>query len=427
MSNAASPLLDRMIFLVGARRSGTFWLQRVFGAHPKVALVPSETYLFSRGISPLRKRLHHGVLGSPGTGYVYMDRVAAVEALRELCDRVFVPFLAAVPGADRLAERTPEHVMCLDVIGEVYPDAWVVNIVRDGRDVARSLRAQHWKSAPQTIEEAALEWRSSIEAAEAASPGLARFRTIRYEEMLAEPRLHIAELFGWVGLAATPEIVEEVLHEAQIAVNQDSTATPVGVGKWREELSEQDLNAFWGVAGETLERLGYAESRSNAIARSRSTSSAPGQGPERPIRRLRDRLRRGGSARNSRSGVSHITDTQRAFDRVVAAVVGRRVNELSESLLPSVWVRVVAPEGDWKGRGGAAWERLAAETRNDPALDGRQVAGDLHPGIPTSTAVLTFLAGDGSVHVRILAVTLEEGRVARLTYYRFPVAGDADR
>ncbi|MEX2558090.1 MAG: sulfotransferase [Actinomycetota bacterium] len=414
---------DRMIFLVGARRSGTNWVQRIIGAHPEVALVPSETYLFSRGIKPLRERFHHGVLGSPGTAFVYMDPQEMTRALRNFCDGVFLPFLNAVPGATRLAERTPEHVTCLELIGEIYPDAWILNIVRDGRDVARSLMKQPWKNAPHTIEEAALEWRTSVEAAETASAGLERFRTVRYEEMLVEPQAHVAELFGWFGLPAAPQMVEEALREAKVAFNQDPTSGQVGAGKWREKISEADLNALMKVAGETLERLGYLAPESARMTPRAATARIP----EPPLRRFRGRLRGRGRAYRARSDVSQITDIQRTLDRIAAAVVGRRANELNESLLGSVLVRVVAPGGDWKGRGGAAWDRLAEETRKDPALDGRQVSGDLHPGVPTSTALMKFAAPDGSVHLRILAVTLEDGQVARLTYYRFAVENDAGR
>src|SRR4051794_19181933 len=64
MSRADSPLRGRMIFNVGARRSGTFWLQRIVAAHPGVSAVPSETHLFSDGIAPLFSRLQHSVRSS---------------------------------------------------------------------------------------------------------------------------------------------------------------------------------------------------------------------------------------------------------------------------------------------------------------------------------------------------------------------------
>ena len=61
----------QMIFNVGARRCGTYWLQRITCAHPAVAEVPSETYVFSHGIAPLMERFHHDDPEYEEVGQVY--------------------------------------------------------------------------------------------------------------------------------------------------------------------------------------------------------------------------------------------------------------------------------------------------------------------------------------------------------------------
>jgi hypothetical protein len=421
MSITDSPLRDRMIFLVGARRSGTNWLQRVVGAHPDVALVPSETYLFSRGIAPLRERIHHGVIGSPGTSFVYMDRDELLDALRDLCDRIFLPFLRSGPPAERLAERTPEHVMCLDLIGEIYPDARVVHIVRDGRDVTRSLLSVGWRSAPGSVEAAAGEWRSAIEAAEKAAPGLAHYRPVRYEELLADPLGQVTAIYGWLGLRTEPHVVEAALMEAEVRFNVDVSAPEIGVGKWRESFSEDDLRAFMDVAGPTLAGLGYA---AGDVAPGRPPAAAPA---DEPGARGRGRLRRrreGDPREVEREVLKQITENQRLLDRLVAALAGRRPGGLDGLVSPSAWVRFSGPGTDWRGRGAAARARLIEALAGDEVLRGRQVRGDLHTGLPTSTAVMTFELPDGSQHARVVAATIHGDRVTRLSYYQLPLAGD---
>jgi hypothetical protein len=418
MTVTGSPLEGRMIFLVGARRSGTNWLHRVVGAHPAVALVPSETYLFSRGIKQLRERLHHGVLGSPGTGFIYMDPAEMTRLLRELCDRIFVPFLKGVPGSSRVAERTPEHVTCLEVIGEIYPDASVVHVVRDGRDVARSLMAQAWESAPGSIEEAAAEWKQAVEAGEAAGRELAHYRTIHYEHVLAEPRKYVSDLYAWLGLETPDAIVDSALMEAEVRFNEDPGAPDVAAGKWRESFSVPDLQAFMSVAGDTLSRLGYdtdAETKGRALG---SPTGKPG-GFARLLRAPKPWKDR---ASLQRSLISHTTDNQRLLDRVVAAVLTRRTDRLRELVTPALWVRVVTPGESWKGRGEAGWDKLVETIESDPALDGKQIDGDLHAAMPTSTAVITLAAADGSKHLRMVALTIQEGVIERIVYYRFPLA-----
>src|SRR5687767_2814543 len=173
-----------MVFNAGSRRSGTYWLQRIVCAHPAVGEVPSETYVFSHGIAPLMERFQHEERESQEVGSVYADRERLIGAIRNLCDTVFGEFAEA--GQTHVAERTPWHVFHLALIAEVYPDARFVHIVRDGRDVVRSLLGQYW--GPGTVTEGAEEWCTSVAAARDAAGLLGeRLLEVRYEELLAEP------------------------------------------------------------------------------------------------------------------------------------------------------------------------------------------------------------------------------------------------
>ena len=164
MSRADSPLLGRVIFNVGSRRSGTYWLQRVVAAHPLVDPVPPETHLFSHGIAVLFDRVQHRDRDSLDVGAVWADRDNLLDATRDLCDRLLGPY--AADASHRVAERTPVHAFHLQLIAEIYPDARVVHIIRDGRDVARSIDGRPW--GPDTIGGAAAVWRSAVLAARAA-------------------------------------------------------------------------------------------------------------------------------------------------------------------------------------------------------------------------------------------------------------------
>lgn len=242
-----------MIFNVGARRSGTYWLQRIVCAHPAVAEVPSETHLFSHGIAPLVERFQHDDRGSRAVGKVYADRESLIEDIRILCEGVFEGF--ATPGQLHVAERTPLHVFHLPLIAEVYPDARFVHIVRDGRDAARSLVAQDW--GPDTVAEAAEEWRSAVEAGREAGAALgSRYLEVRYESLLAEPRPGIGRIYGHLGLEGS---LEAALEAAGGVANLGGHDKRVGAGKWREGWGRRELRDFDAVAGELLRELGYAD------------------------------------------------------------------------------------------------------------------------------------------------------------------------
>jgi len=422
MSRADSPLRDRVIFLVGARRSGTNWLQRILDAHPDVAAIPSETYLFSKGILPLRERFQHGVRGSTTTGVIYMDEEDLLDALRDFCDRALLPFLEEDPRAKRLVERTPEHATCVDLIGSIYPDAHIVHIIRDGRDVARSLVNQTWSTAPASITDAAEEWRATVEAAEAAGDSLEHFHTVGYERMLADPLHQISTLYEKLGLPSGKAIVEAVMIEAAISYNADPGDPGIGVGKWQKSFSPADHEAFLRVAGETLERFGYDVSTEAAPQASPSASTARARG-RRIVRRPRRSVDREKKERDFGKQISARARTiQHNLDRVVAAINLRQLDRIGDMATPSIFVRVVDDGAEWTGRGPDAWARLNETVVQDPALGGRQIRGDITVSVPTATATMTFETASGRA-LRIVAVSFTGDRITRLTYSRWELGG----
>src|SRR5205085_10599223 len=113
------------IFVVGVPRSGTTWLEHMLGAHRAVAGPGSETALFvsTRALWANSDR-----------------RPAVVAALRGFASEVFGAYLAShAPQARHLLEKTPIHAEHLEQIVALFPEAAVISIHRDGRDVVRSM------------------------------------------------------------------------------------------------------------------------------------------------------------------------------------------------------------------------------------------------------------------------------------------------
>jgi hypothetical protein len=249
-----SPLQDRVIFLVGAQRSGTNWLQRMLSAHPEIVGLPAETHFFSHGIAPLKERFHHGPSNSTTTGATYMDPQRLRESLRRFSDDVLAEqWRMLAPDASRILERTPLHVHHLKLISDVYPDAWVIHIIRDGCEVACSLRAQSW--GPETMTEAAREWASAIRDARSAS--VPRYREVRYEELLARPVDGVSELLTWLQLPVDDDVRTMIARGAEKVFNVTRGSKSIRPDKWRAQLSPQDVADFRREAGETMTELGY--------------------------------------------------------------------------------------------------------------------------------------------------------------------------
>jgi len=255
-----SPLRDTMVFSFGARRSGTWWLQRIISAHPAVAAVPSESFFFSRAIAPLLDCFQDIDREAPSTGRIYAERELLLDATRDFCDRIFSQF--ADRHTQRIAERTPWHVEHLDLMNALYPDAYYIHIVRDGRDSARSLSSMDWFTG--SLEDAAAEWRRSVLAARAAQRPT-RFLELRYEELMSDPESAIPLLYDFLDLRAGDGVMEAALAEARVELNTDRRTT-VGTEKWRTLMSAEDQARVLRIAGDALVAYGYASEAERSAA-----------------------------------------------------------------------------------------------------------------------------------------------------------------
>ena len=187
-----------------------------------------------------------------------------VDAARDFCDSVFITRLE--PGTERIVERTPLHALHAELIAEIYPDARFVHIIRDGRDVARSIASQPW--GPDSVAGAAEEWRDCVAGGRAIAE-LPDYLELRYEDLLNEPRATVERIYAELELAPTDEAVEAGLAALAERVNLRPDSLRVGPGKWRESWSEAELAEFERVGGELLSELGYPPAPATTELRSR--------------------------------------------------------------------------------------------------------------------------------------------------------------
>ena len=282
------------VFLFGATRSGTSWLQKMLGAHPLVA-TPQELDLFSEYVAPLHAAWDAQVLppeewhrrrfkGLPSV----LTREEFDAVVRELVESVYERVLAAKPGAEIVLEKVPGYAAHVPAILRHFPEARLVHIVRDGRDVAVSLRraARGWGRgwAAATAEHAAWVWRTNVEAGRAAAALTPNFLELRYEELAsAEGPELLRRTLAFAGAEAT-SAEAAAIYERFARKGEESAAMstlvwagevrrrfadldePEGfldksrTGGWREQLGAFERWSFEREAGALLRELGYTTS-----------------------------------------------------------------------------------------------------------------------------------------------------------------------
>ena len=245
-----SPMQDRLVVIVGCGRSGTTWLQQLWLAHERVAgLAHNETWLFHQ------LRLLWRTFGA-GTGFAtWTDRAGFVAALRRYCDGVLdrTRRRFGASGADYVVEKTPVHVERLDEIAAVYPDAWIVHLVRDGRDVARSMTEVPFFGVADTAAAAAL-WDRALTSVRRSEDAVRRFRDVRYESLVADPIGTMRDLWTWVGLE--PLAADDPALVAAIGTPVSAHRRPADQDRHAADAAA-DVDAVYRVAGRTLVREGY--------------------------------------------------------------------------------------------------------------------------------------------------------------------------
>ena len=160
------------------------------------------------------------------------------------------------PGSTWFLEKTPDNAKRLPIVAAIYPDAWYVEIVRDGRDMARSLTSVHF--GPDDVGEAAAEWTRDVIQVERHRWRVPRFRQVRYEDLLISAADTVADLYQWMGLNVDADVRKELDERAGRRVATYGSTDPVGSGKWRE-MSAEDITAVLTVAGDQLASLGYLD------------------------------------------------------------------------------------------------------------------------------------------------------------------------
>jgi hypothetical protein len=239
-------LAGRLIVILGAARSGTTWTHRMLSAHPQVAGIETgETWLFP-DVAPLWA---DKVRQSAG------ERVVTA-ALREFCDELLVALRDRTTGATHVSEKTPATVWRLPMMARVYPDAYYVHVVRDGRDAVLSMARSGFASGD--LAAAARTWVDAVTRVRAGQQSFERFREIRYEDLLDDPMALIQDTWEWIGLPQSAVATAELAERVYERVTPLAPVGDIGTGKW-QLLGAEDRRAIEAVAGPLLAELGYPD------------------------------------------------------------------------------------------------------------------------------------------------------------------------
>lgn len=293
----------RYFFIVGTARSGTTLLQSIVSSAPGV-FMPPETHFMALVYDHRRRlgdittdagwraaiKLIHDRNGKAG---IKLD-ANRFEALAEEGSRNYATLLTAwlraaaefatAPGDPEpviLGEKSPGHLYHTLELLAMLPDSRVVHIVRDPRDVAVS-QHEAW-GTPALI--AAGRWRREqrIEQDLTNLVHPSRFLTVRYEDLVTDPKPQIERVCQTLDLPYTERMLapHERKHKgfAERETHKLRTLEPITkarIGRFREKLGPTRLAAIEQLCHEQMGRFGYEPQTKPGVHRWLSTGAMLG-------------------------------------------------------------------------------------------------------------------------------------------------------
>ncbi len=273
--------MNSPIFIVGCPRSGTQLLRNMLRSHPNLSFGGETHFIpkFYRAFGDPRNEREAERLASLILGLQWIriwelplkpESFSHSRSYANIVERIFQAW-AQKENKPRWGDKTPQYVMNMPLLLELFPGARFIHIIRDGRDVAMSWQRRHF--GPANIFTAAKKWKHFVITGQESAGNLPMdsYLEIRYEALLEQPGkvlkqvcLFIDELFHEEMLTPDPLILDNTPGERLFGKSRTSTNLALSrhieasnTFKWKTQMHYSDQVIFESVAGDLLESLGY--------------------------------------------------------------------------------------------------------------------------------------------------------------------------
>lgn len=277
------------VFVLGCPRSGTTLLYDMLLSAGGFAVYLAESNVFNvlalrfgdLSERSNRQKLLRVWLGSKLFRATGLDALQIEKKILDECRHtgdflgIVMNEIARAQGARRWAENSPETLLHLQLVKKLIPDALVIHIIRDGRDVATSLeklryvRPFPWEER-QNLIGAGVYWEWIIERGRAYASLLgADYMEVRFEDLIASPQGTLNQVGRFIDQELDYERIRQVAYGSVSQPNtsfkteaQKGSFSPVG--RWKKSFSPIQLSRFEKIVGKTLRELGYAPATGDA-------------------------------------------------------------------------------------------------------------------------------------------------------------------
>ena len=295
-AQARNGLEERLVWILGSPRSGSTWLLYLLGEDKRV--VPINEPLIGWYLGPLLSDLpgfETSTLDSHNFTLRQAQRDKRNQFFSEPFRDVWLPSLRSMmlrrfaaqvshSGSGRrplVLVKEPNGSQSADLLLDALPRSRLLFLLRDGRDVVDSELAANLKGSWATqdfpgaegiagddrlafVAQSARKWLWRTEVVERAYEAHRGPRlTLRYEALRRDPETVLPELFEWLGIPVSPEVLRERVRKHAFEQIPEQTRGPqsfyrsASPGSWRQNLTLQEQDVVQEILGPKLQDLGY--------------------------------------------------------------------------------------------------------------------------------------------------------------------------
>jgi len=282
-------LLAKELFFIGAHpKSGTTWMQAMLNAHPEISC-SGEGHLVNRFAPLLEVALNtHNQLVARKNGSIFKEfqpfPLFGKQEFGYLLGSAIALMLLRSTDYQHVrvvGEKTPDNVMHFAQLATLFPGAKFVHVLRDGRDCMVSgwfhnLRVnpgetqRRYPGLRDFVAVIANSWKAFVERGmsfHAAHQD--RCFTVRYEDMVANPRDTMRAVFRFLSVDTSLDIVSRCVDAGRFEnmsggrqAGSEDRSSFLRQGRpenWRQHLTPEDNQAFLAIAGDVMARVGYKQ------------------------------------------------------------------------------------------------------------------------------------------------------------------------
>jgi len=178
----------------------------------------------------------------------------------------------------RWGDKNNFYIDHIDTIKAIFPEAFFIHIVRDGRDVACSYKklseqkvdSPYTPNLPREIEEIARQWKNNVKRAikSFSKIGWENVYELKFENLVIDTKDTLQKLCHQLGEEYDPSVLRyhalNMEHELEpkefLKWKGKTLKEPIldEVGRYSRELTSHELSVFYRVAGEVLSKYGYS-------------------------------------------------------------------------------------------------------------------------------------------------------------------------